>query len=55
MKDFKFDIFQWGRYKCTVRLKFPKNWIFSKEDIIEGIESKYPSLKGQEYTISPTA
>lgn len=37
MKEFEFDVFQWGRFKCTVRLKFPKDWTFSESDIVDGI------------------
>jgi hypothetical protein len=52
MRNFRFDIYQWGRYKCTVTLRFPKNWIFSEEDIVKGIEEKYPCLKGQEWSLN---
>jgi len=51
MRNFRFDIYQWGRYKCTVTLKFPKNWQFSQQDILDGIETQHPSLKGQDYQI----
>ena len=51
MRNFRFDIYQWGRYKCTVTLKFPKDWQFSQKDILDGIETQRPCLKGQDYQI----
>ncbi len=48
---YKFDIFQWGRYKCSVTLNYPKEWIFSEDDIVSGILKKYPSLRNQEWTL----
>lgn len=51
MSTFCFDIFQWGRYKCTAKLRFPKNWIFSESDIVDGILKQYPSLRNQEWSL----
>lgn len=51
MKKFFFDVFKEGRFFATVFLLFPKNWIFSEDEIVSGIEEKYPSLKGQQWSL----
>lgn len=51
MKKFWFDIFEDGRFKQSVFLLFPKNWVFTESDIVDGILTKYPSLKGTKWSL----
>ena len=54
MEKFWLDIFENGRFKATIYLLFPKNWIFSEEDITNGIIDKYPSLRNANWSLKCT-
>lgn len=51
MKTYRFDIFIDGRFKTTMRLKYPTSWVFSEEELVAEALNRYPSLKGKKWSI----
>lgn len=48
----RFDIYVGGRFKCTMCLRTPPQWIFSEEELVAEVYSRYPSLKGKNWSFT---
>ena len=52
MVTWRFDIFLNGRFKCTMSLHTLSCWIFSEEELVAEVYSRYPSLRGKNWSFS---
>ena len=48
----RFDIYLNGKFKCTMCLVYPKNWIFSEEQLVAEVYGWFPSLKGKNWSFN---
>ena len=46
------DIFLNGRYKCTMRLRTPPRWVFTESELEAEVYSRYPSLRGKNWSFT---